>query len=322
MESGQLLSEPSVDTKPLPLSASARWHSFARRNKLNSGLLFLVPALSVYLLFVAWPVVSIFQYGFYDWNGISRDRTFVGLQNYVDLLTKDRAFRLSIRNNLLWAVITVSVSLVLGFLFAYLLNQPLRLRNAYRAALFLPTTASLVVIGLTWKFIYRPDIGLLDQTLRGLGLNSLVRVWLSDAQVTLYATIVVAIWQSLGVWVVVYLAALQAIPQDLYDCAAIDGATGFRQMIHIAIPLTMSTTRALMILGFIGAVNQFGLVYLLSQGGPYHASEVIAYQIYDQAFKTNHTGYASALSVVLLLISAIITIVQLLFSHGRIELSG
>ena len=322
MKSGELLSEPSVDAQPTPFSASARWQSFARRYKLNSGLLFLLPALSVYLLFVGWPVVSIFQYGFYDWNGISRNRTFVGLQNYIDLLTKDRAFSLSIRNNLLWAVITVGVSIVLGFLFAYLLNQPLRLRNAYRAALFLPTTASLVVIGLTWRFIYQPDIGLLNATLRFLHLNSLVRVWLSDAQVTIYATILVAIWQSLGVWVVVYLAALQAIPQDLYDCAAIDGATGFRQMIHIGIPLTMPTTRALMILGFIGAVNQFGLVYLLSQGGPYHSSEVMAYQVYDLAFNTNHTGYASALSVVLLLIAAIITVAQLLWYRGRIELSG
>ncbi|MBZ0293548.1 MAG: ABC transporter permease subunit, partial [Anaerolineae bacterium] len=107
-----------------------------------------------------------------------------------------------------------------------------------------------------------------------------------------------------------------------YDSAAVDGATGIRQMIHLAIPLTMSTTRALLILGFIGAINQFGLVFLLSRGGPYHASEVMAYQIYDLAFKTNHTGYASALSIVLLFISAVVTIIQLILLKGRARLFG
>ena len=303
-------------------SVRGQWLSLTKKYKINSGLLFILPALIIYLLFVAWPVVSIFQYSLFDWDGISPNLTYIGLQNYTDLLTTDRAFHLSIRNNVLWAVMAVGGCMVLGFVLAYLLNQPLRLRNAYRAALFLPTTASLVVIGLTWKFIYQPDIGLLNFTLRGFGLGSLTRTWLSDANITIFAVIAVGIWQSLGVWVVVYLASLQSIPQDLYDCAAIDGATGFRQMIHIAIPLTAPTTRALVILGIIGAVNQFGLVYLLSQGGPYHASETMAYQIYDLAFKTNHTGYASAMSVVLLMISAVITALQLLINHNRVELSG
>lgn len=322
MEYGEPLGEQRSEIKSARATVSAGWRTFARRYKLNSGLLFILPALTVYLLFVAWPIISIFQYSVYDWDGLSPHKAYVGLRNYVDLLTNDRAFRFSIRNNILWAVITVGVSMVIGFVLAYLLNQPLRLRNAYRAALFLPTTASLVVIGFTWGFIYDQQVGLLDAMLRAWGLENLIRTWLADKNITIYAIILVAIWQSLGVWVVVYLAALQAIPQDLYDCAAIDGATGFRQMIHIAIPLTLPTTQSLIILGFIGAVNQFGLVFLLSTGGPYHASEVMAYQIYDLAFKTNHTGYASALSVVLLLIAAIITIIQLRLLRERVELSG
>lgn len=311
-----------VQTQLIRPTTRSRWRTLSKRYKLNSGLLFILPALVTYLLFVAWPVVSIFQYSLFDWDGISTDLKYIGLQNYINLLTRDRAFQLSIRNNVLWAVLAVGGCMVLGFLLAYLLNKPLKLRNVYRAALFLPTTASLVVIGLTWKFIYQPNVGLLDYTLINIGLESWTRTWLSDANVTIFAVIAVGIWQSLGVWVVVYLAALQSIPQDLYDCAAIDGATGFRQMIHIAIPLVGSTSRSLVILGVIGAINQFGLVYLLSQGGPYHASETMAYQIYDLAFKTNHTGYASAMSVVLLFISAIITVAQLLINRSRVELSG
>ena len=289
----------------------------ARSLRANSGLLFILPGLIIYLGFITWPIIATFYNSFFIWDGFSPDREFTGLDHYVRLLTKDRAFRLSIRNNIYWAVITVVVLSILGFLFAYLLNQRIRLRNTYRAALFLPVTASLVVIGFTWEFIYQPEVGMLTYALRRYGFDHLVRIWLADPDVTIFAIIVVSLWASLGFWVVVFLAALQAVPPDLYDCAAVDGATGFRKMWHIAVPLTMGTTRALWILGLIRAINAFGLVFLLSRGGPYHASEVIAYQIYQQAFRTNHTGYASALSVVLLLISAVVTIIQLLLLRGR-----
>ncbi len=283
----------------------------------NGGLLFILPGLVVYLGFIAWPIAATFYNSFFIWDGFSPDREFTGLDHYVRLLTRDRAFRLSIRNNIYWAIITVVVLSFFGFLFAWLLNQRIRLRNAYRAAFFLPVTASLVVIGYTWEFLYQPENGLINHTLRRLGLDDWTRVWLGDPDVTIFAIILVSLWASLGFWVVVFLAALQAVPQDLYDCAAVDGATGVRQMWHVAVPLTMGTTRALWILGLIRSINAFALVFLLSRGGPYHASEVIAYQIYDLAFRTNHTGYASALSVLLLLISAIVTIFQLLLLRGQ-----
>ncbi len=320
MAPSKALMRREAEIRPIGAPTQSRLRRFMRRHKLNSGLLFVLPALLLYLLFVAWPIVSIFWLSFYNWDGISaRTRRYIGWSNYVELLTDDRAFRVSIQNNVLWAVLTIGVLVVVSFLLAYLLNQPLRLRNLYRSVLFLPTTASLIVVGATWLFIYNPQIGLLNQTLRTLGLEHLTRVWMNDPRLTIYAVIVVAIWHALGIWVVVYLAALQSISQDLYDSAAIDGATGFAKMIYIAVPLTLPTTRALVILGLIGAVNQFGLVYTLSRGGPYHASEVMAYQVYQLAFQTNRTGYASALSVVLLLIAAVITAIQLRLYRRRDE---
>jgi raffinose/stachyose/melibiose transport system permease protein len=294
----------------------------ASRHGINQGLLFVLPGLVIYLLFAAWPIFSIFELGFYDWDGITPDaREWVGLENYVKLVTDDFAFKHSIRNNLLWAVLTISIQLVFGFLLAYLLNQRLRLRNFYRTAIFLPTTTAGIVVGFTWLFIYDPKIGILNTTLRSIGLDSLAKVWLNDPTLTIYAVIGVAIWHALGVWMVIFLAALQTVPQELYDCAAIDGATGLRKMIHIAIPLTAATSKSLVILGMIGAIQQFGLVYLLSRGGPYHASEVMAFQIYRLAFITNRTGYASALSVILLLISAVVTVVQLRIYRGRLQIT-
>jgi ABC-type sugar transport system permease subunit len=308
-----------VARSPAPTSVKK---SFWTRHKINSGLLFVLPALLVYLLFVAWPIISTVSTSFYNWDGVSPQKNYVGFKNYVDLLTHDRNFQMAIRNNVLWAILTIGALTIFGFLIAYMLNQKLLFKNIYRTLIFLPTTASLVVIGYTWQFMYRADGGIVNQFLTLAGREDWIRVWLADTHVTIYAVIIVGIWSALGVWVVIYLAALQGIPQDLYDSAAVDGATGFRQMIHIAIPMTSSTTRALLILGFIGAINQFGLVYLLSKGGPYHASEVMAYQIYDLAFKTGKVGYSSALSVVLLFISAVVTVIQLLMLRGKARLFG
>lgn len=294
-----------------PDSAEGTWTRFARRHRINSGLLFVLPALLVYVLYVAWPVVSTVQASFFDWNGISPDREYVGLDNYVYLLTRDRAFRSSVVNNVLWAFVVVGTLLVLGFVVAYVLSGRLRLRNLYRTAFFLPTTASLVVVAFVWRYIYDAAIGPLNSFLRGLGLDGLTRTWLADPQVTIYAVMVVAIWFMFGFFTVVYLAAVSAIPRDLFESAEIDGASDFQRLRHIAYPLTTTTRRTLLILGLIFTVNEFGFVFFLSRGGPFHASEVMAFQIYDLSFQLNRTGYASALTVVLLLVSLAITVPQL-----------
>jgi ABC-type sugar transport system permease subunit len=294
----------------LPLEG--RWSAFARRHKLNVGLLFVLPALLVYGLYVAWPIISTVQYSLTDWDGISPTRDFVGLANYVQLFTRDRGFRSSIINNLLWAIVVVGVLLVVGFVIAFLLSGRMRLRNLYRTAFFLPTTASLVVVAFVWRYIYDAGIGPLNAFLTSVGLGGLTRTWLADPPGTIWAGMAVAIWFFLGFFTVVYLAAISSIPRELFESAEIDGASGFQRMRHIAFPLTSTTRRALLILGLIFAVNEFGFVFFLSKGGPFHASEVMAFQIYDLSFQLNRTGYASALTVVLLLISLAITIPQLI----------
>ncbi|MBZ0292532.1 MAG: sugar ABC transporter permease, partial [Anaerolineae bacterium] len=181
-------------TLPLYQASPGTKKSIWKRYKINSGLLFVLPAIIFYLLFVAWPIISTVQASFLDWDGISIEREYIGLKNYIDLLTNDRAFSVSIKNNLLWAAITISALTVIGFLVAYLLNQRLRLRNLYRTLIFLPTTASLVVIGFTWEFMYRADGGIINQILTTFGLEDWIRVWLADANITIYAVIIVGIW--------------------------------------------------------------------------------------------------------------------------------
>lgn len=311
-ERHRLGDEATVGPAAVVDAEEGRWSRFARRHGINIGLLFVLPALSVYTLYVAWPVISTVQFSFLDWDGISADRTFVGLQNYIDLFTRDRGFRSSLTNNLLWAVLVVGSLLTLGFVIAYVLSGPLRLRNVYRTAFFLPTAASLVVVAFVWRYIYDAGIGPLNAFLNDVGLGDFTRVWLSDPQVTIFAVMGVAIWFAMGFFVVVFLAAISSIPRELFESAEIDGASGFQKMRYIAFPLTSTARRALLILGLIFAVNEFGFVFFLSRGGPFHASEVMAFQIYDLSFVLNRTGYASALTVVLLLVSLAITIPQLL----------
>jgi raffinose/stachyose/melibiose transport system permease protein len=308
----QGIDEQERTTPADPQLEEGRWSRFARRHKINVGLLFVLPALAVYTLYVAWPVISTIQFSFYDWDGISPTREFVGLQNYIDLLTRDRGFRSGITNNVLWAVIVVGSLLTLGFVIAYVLSGTLRLRNFYRTAFFLPTAASVVVVAFVWKYIYDGGIGPLNAFLKSVGLEEHTRIWLADPQVTIFAVMGVAIWFALGFFVVVFLAAISSISKELFESADIDGASGFQKMRYIAFPLTKTTRRALLILGLIGAVNEFGFVFFLSRGGPFHASETMAFQIYDLSFVLNRTGYASALTVMLLLLSLVITIPQLL----------
>ena len=159
-------------------------------------------------------------------------------------------------------------------------------------------------------------MGLLNGTLRSLGLDGLIQIWLGNPDIVLYAILLVAIWNGTGTWTVIYLAGLQSIPEELFEAATIDGANAVQRVRHIAIPLVAPTTRTLLILGAIGAVRAFGLPYLMTRGGPYHASELMSQRVFDLAVAMQRTGYASALSIVLLLIAAIITVVQLSSYRG------
>jgi raffinose/stachyose/melibiose transport system permease protein len=298
-------------------SSWTRLRRFAKEKKINSNVIYILPALLIYVVYTGYPVVRVIYDSLFDWDGIHNTRDFIGLGNYVELLTEDRLFRGAIKNNIIWFVVTVGVLMVLGFTLAYLLNLGhVRLRNVYRTIIFLPLTASAVVVGLAWNNIYHPTMGLLNGTLEAVGLESLTQIWLGNPKIVLYAILVVQIWAGTGSWVVIFLAGLQAIPDELFEAATIDGANGLQRVRHVAIPLLAPTTRTLLILGAIGAVRAFGLPYLMTRGGPYHASELMSLRVFDLAFMLQRTGYASALSIVLLLIAAIITAVQLSTYRG------
>jgi ABC-type sugar transport system permease subunit len=283
---------------------------WARRWGINAGLLFILPALLIYAAVVLYPLLSMFYLSLFSWDGLSPDKTFIGLDNFRQL-TGDPIFFITLRNAGIWIVVGVGLSLVIGLALALLVNQRLRGTTFFRTIFFLPTTVSVIVVGQIWGWIYQGDVGVLNSYLGLLGLDSLKRAWLGDPTLAIYSAVVVALWSGVGFQMMVYLAGLQTIPGEIMEAAQVDGATPWQRLRTVTLPLLLPQTVTLTILGIIGTLSQFTLVYVLTEGGPAYQSELPSVFVFTQAFTLSQQGYASAIAVVIFALSLIITVIQL-----------
>lgn len=210
----------------------------------------------------------------------------------------------------------------LGFILALFLNEPLRGRNIYRAIIYMPAIISPVVIGVVWQNIYDPYMGVLANTLRNIRLESLIRPWLADPKLAIFSIIVVNIWQWTGWSMLMYLAGLQSISKEIFEAATIDGASAWQRTLHITWPMLSSTHLTLILLGVIGTLQTFAIVYVLTQGGPNHASELLTTHIFTQAFTLRNMGYASTVSVILLVLGITLSVLQLKFFRSGVYSRG
>ena len=232
----------------------------------------------------------------------SRNPTWAGLDNYVQLL-HDRIFLGALRNNLVFVASVLVLKNVLGLALALLLNRAIFGRAAIRAAVFIPVTMSFIAIGLLWSWIYNPVFGLLNAALDAVGLGMLKQSWLGDARIALYSIIAVDVWKWLGFHAVIYLAGLQTIPPELYEAATMDGAGRFQRFLRITLPLMMPIVFINTLLGLSGAfVRNFDIVYVLTKGGPNHATEVALTYMMSKAFQDGAVSYAAAMGYFLFLI--------------------
>ena len=265
------------------------------------AFLMILPAAILFCLFYLWPFVNGFWLSLHNWDGFS-DPTWAGLSNYQRLL-HDRIFLGALRNNLIFVVAVVILKNVLGLGLALLLNRALVGRAFFRAAAFIPVTMSFVAVGLLWSWIYNPVFGLLNGALDLFGLGGLKQSWLGDADIALYSIIVVDVWKWLGFHAVIYLAGLQTIPSELYESAKMDGAGPLQRFRHVTVPMMMPIVFINTILGLSGAfVRNFDIVYVLTKGGPNHATEVVLTYMMSKAFQDGAMSYAAAIGYVLFLI--------------------
>lgn len=284
-----------------------------------AAALMILPAALLLGTFFLWP----FFYGFWlsmsNWDGFSQP-AFIGLKNFTRLWS-DRVFLGALENNVIFVFWVVILKNVLGLGVGLLLQRAGIGRAFFRASIFLPVTMSFVAVGLLWSWIYNPIFGLLNALLDFSGLSALKLSWLGDADVALYSVIAVDVWKWLGFHSVIYLAGLQALPTEVYDSARIDGASAWHRFRYITVPLMMPVIFINTILAFSGAfVRNFDIVYVLTKGGPNHATEVVLTDMMNRAFSDGAIGYAAAMGYVLFFIVVTLSIgLLLLMRRWRLE---
>ena len=268
---------------------------------------FVFPMLILYILFFILPLLQTIGYSFTDYNGINPKREFTGLTNYIDLF-QDKWFYNSMAFTAKSVVLMIFLANILGFLLALALNRKIRSRNILRAIVFCPFVFNNVTVGFIWQFL----LGRFMTDLYPLTGWKIFNIgWLSESGLVLYSVVFVKLWQSIGYFMVIYLAGLQLLPQDPLEAAVLDGCTGFKMIRYITIPLMKPTAFVCVFLAITESLNMFPLIMSLTNGGPGHASENISLYIYNEAFKSHRMGYASALAVILTLIMTIIAGLQI-----------
>jgi raffinose/stachyose/melibiose transport system permease protein len=260
----------------------------------------LAPALIIFSFFVLYPIVRSFMYGFYNWNGLSSPR-FIGVENFRRIFI-DPVFWKSLKNNLFVVVASIFGQIPLGILAAVALSGKLKGASFFRTAFFIPMILSTVVVGLLWTTILNSQVGLLRILLLSIGFKNTPDL-LGNPASAIYALCFVIIWQFIGLYMIIFLAALQNIPKDITEAADIDGAGEVSKFFRIRLPLLWPAIASAMVLCISGSMRSFDLIFVMTEGGPAHATEVMATYMYNKTFAVNQYGYGSAVSLVIAVIS-------------------
>lgn len=274
-----------------------------------SLLLFVAPALGFYALFMLWPSVGGLGFSLTDWNGLAPQFSLVGLDNYVEALTLDPDFLRSIGFTSVYVACMVVLQNVLALGLAVLVESRTRSRGLFRTLFFLPNMLSMIIAGFMWMFLFTkvlPALGTLP------GWEFLDRSWIGDPASSFVALLIISLWAGVGYLMVIYIAALQGVPTSLKEAAAIDGATDAKIFWKLTLPLVRPAVTIGIFLTLSSSFKVFDVVFALTGGGPGRATQVIALNIFEEAFRMNSRyGYASAKAMILFAIVAAITLVQL-----------
>jgi ABC-type sugar transport system permease subunit len=301
------LANTAADRRPRSRREVREWLTFAA---------FVAPNLALLTIFSYWPLVQNVSLSFSEWDMIAPAKRFVGLDNWVTVLSSGRFWQIAL-NTATFTIGSVGLTLAIGLGLALLLNQKLRFRDTARTILFSPTVLSGAAVGIVWYFIFDPNWGLLKTALGWVGLPS--PHWVVDNHWAMPAIIIVYVWKTVGYAAVIFLAGLQGIPKELYEAARVDGANAWDRFRAVTLPGLAPITFFLMVTTILLSFQAFDIINVMTAGGPVIATTTLLYEYYNQAFLGFHAGTAAVYAVMLFVLMLILTIVQLRYVERRVS---
>lgn len=279
--------------------------------------LFLLPAGIILLIFFFIPFFQTIWLSFLDYSNSIYSASFSGLQNYIDILHNPIFYKVMI-NTIIYLVAAVPVLAIIPLFLAILINQKIRGITVYKILIYLPVIVSIVVAAIAFKWLYAEQ-GILNYILNVFHINSIG--WLTDPKYAIYSVIIVTIWKGIGYYMMIYLAALMSVPKELYEACDIDGAGFLRKHLTVTVPHIMPTIALVTTISSISAMKIFAEIYVMTKGGPLNSTKTIVYYIYEKAFENLDLGYASAMSVILLIIVMIFSLINIFcFERNKYQL--
>ncbi len=291
-----------------------------RRTRSLVPYLLILPTFVFVAAFTIWPTINAFYTSFFRQRlNVARFRepTFIGVENYVKLF-HDPRFLNVLRNTFIYVLGTVPASIIVAFLFAWLVNRKIKGVGWVRLGIFHPTILPMVSAATIWMFFFTPDYGLFNTTLSRLGYQG-PQNWTGNPHLALLAVMIVAFWKNAGYYMIFYLAGLQGLPHDVFEAAVLDGATTWQQLRYITFPLLRRTTLFVTTIAFIGAFQTVDHIFVLTQGGPSGASTVLLYYLWQIRFEYQDVGKASAITVILIALLLIFTVSNFMLSERKEE---
>ncbi len=290
------------------------------KNKYRVIIPFLAPAIILYLVFVIYPYGRSMYNSFTSWKGVSANRPFVGLRNYERMIN-DEFFWNALWHNVQYLLFVPLITIALSLFLAFMINQRIRFAKFFRVTFFFPQVISLISIGVLWSYIYHPTIGIVTSIAKFLHLEGVfqllgfegIPVWIGDPRTVRLAIASVVVWQAAGFYMVLFLAAMEAIPRSFYEAAIIDGANRWHQFWHVTLPLLWDTMQTALVYSGLGAFNMFAItrVMVVSGSSTNRPADVLSTYLYEQAFEASRFGYATAIGVALFLIMLTLSVLTM-----------
>lgn len=303
------------DKKETSVNVRKKEKKLRTKSSRLSLILFVLPAFIFYFIFLLIPMLGAGVYSFTDWNGLNPSYNFVGLDNYIEAFKDDPAFRDSFFFTLKYTIVVFFVQNIVALLLALLIESRVRSKGFFRTIFFMPNMISLIISSFMFSFIFT---NVFPELAQKAVFSFLDQSWIGDPNVSFYSIVIVSLWQGIGYMMIIYMAALQGVPKSLTEAAMIDGANIFQRLRQVTLPMIMHAVTICSFLTLNGAFKVFDVVYALTQGGPGTSTQVMALNIYQEAFSNNFRfGYANSKAMILFLVVLVITIIQISISKRK-----